>query len=352
MIPENSDPFTEIRFWLDSFKPADLESVKKTHHREAELTKPAGSLGRLEEISAWFFGFRHQYPASIENVKTLIFAGNHGITQKNISAFPANVTKQMVTNFQNGGAAINQLCQIHGSILKIIPLWLDHPTKDFSENPAMSYEKCLEAIKIGFASVGRDCDILCLGEMGIGNTSVAAALCWALFGGDASLWVGRGTGLDDAGVARKTQIIKKAYLLHEKTIKEGNPFKILCRLGGYEIAAIVGAIIAARLNHIPVLLDGYVCCAAAAIIDRAKEGGLDHCLCGHVSAEYGHRKLLHKLQMKALLDMNMRLGEGSGAVLALPLIRSALSCHNGMARFDDAHITKKKPSESEPPKLN
>jgi nicotinate-nucleotide--dimethylbenzimidazole phosphoribosyltransferase len=245
----------------------------------------------------------------------------------------------MVANFAGGGAAINQLARAAGAELDVIPLEIDRPTGDFTERAAMSEAEFLDAVSIGHASVAGDLDLVCFGEMGIGNTTTAAAIAAALFGGKAERWTGRGTGVDDAGLQRKIAAIEKALELHAEIL--GNPLKAAAAVGGRELAAIFGATLAARQLGIPVLLDGFVSTAAAAPLARLHPNGLAHALAGHVSAEAGHRGLLAALELPPLLEMGMRLGEGSGACLAVNIVRSALACHTGMASFAEAGVSEK-----------
>jgi nicotinate-nucleotide--dimethylbenzimidazole phosphoribosyltransferase len=243
----------------------------------------------------------------------------------------------MVANFQSGGAAINQLCGVSGADLDVIALDLDRPTGDFTEGPAMSAAECLEALNRGAVAVDDGADILILGEMGIGNSTVAAALAAACFGGEVRGWVGPGTGSDPAGIARKVDAIERGLKRHAGAA--GNAGAILSSLGGREQAAICGAVLAARAARIPVILDGFICTAAASVLHVADPRLLDHCLVGHASAEPGHRKLLAALGKRPVLEFDMRLGEGSGAALALGIVRAALACHNGMATFGEAGVS-------------
>lgn len=327
----------EIRALLRELPGPDLEAAAAAAAREAGLTKPAGSLGRLEGLAEWLATWQGRHPPAAERPYTAVFAGNHGVAARGVSAYPAAVTAQMVQNFISGGAAVNQLCALAGADLRVYELALDEPTRDFTEAPAMSEEDCARALSYGMAAVEEGIDILALGEMGIANTTSAAALCCALYGGEAGDWVGRGTGVDDEGLARKTQAVNQALALHRDAL--GDPFEVLRRLGGLELAAIVGAVMAARLARTPVVLDGYTCTAAAAVLHAADPGALDHCLVGHCSAEPGHRRLLERLDKAPLLDLGMRLGEASGAMLAVLLLKAACACHNGMATFAEAGVS-------------
>jgi nicotinate-nucleotide--dimethylbenzimidazole phosphoribosyltransferase len=322
-----------------SLPAGDDEAAEAVRVRQDTLTKPPGSLGRLEALVAWLARWQGRAMPRLERVAVLVFAGNHGITAQGVSPYPSAVTAQMVANFAHGGAAINQLAKTAGAELRVIPLALDSPTQDFSVAPAMNEAGFLEAVSAGYAAVAPGTDLVCLGEMGIGNTTAAAALAAALFGGDGARWAGRGTGVDDAGLARKRAAIDAGLACHAGLCRD--PLQAARALGGRELAAILGAALAARHQHIPVLLDGFVCTAAAAPLARLVPGGLDHATAAHVSAEAGHRALLEALGQSPLLDLGMRLGEGSGAALAVPLLRAALACHRDMATFAEAGVAGK-----------
>ena len=315
----------------------DDAAASAVRERQAHLTKPVGSLGRLEDLVAWLARWQRRAMPRLDRVEVLVFAGNHGVVAQGVSPFPPEVTAQMVANFAHGGAAINQLAANAGATLRVIPLALDTPTQDLSVAPAMDEAGFLAAVSAGFDAVSRDADLLALGEMGIGNTTPAAVLAGALFGGDGLRWAGRGTGLDDAGLARKRAVIDAA-LDHHAAVR-GNALGAAMAVGGRELAAILGATLAARTHGIPVLLDGFVCTAAAAPLAVLAPGGLDHAQIAHVSAEAGHRALVAALGQVALLDLGMRLGEASGAAVAIPLLRAALACHRGMATFAEAAVS-------------
>lgn len=306
--------------------------------RQAQLTKPSGSLGRLEDVVAWLAKWGGG-KLRLDRIDILVFAGNHGVTAQGVSPFPAAVTAQMVANFGAGGAAINQLAQAASATLGVVPLDLDRPTADFTHEPAMDEPTFLGAVAAGYNAVRADADLICLGEMGIGNTTAAAAIAAALYGGGGSRWAGRGTGLDDRGMARKRAAIDKALDRHAAVL--GDPLMIAAALGGRELAAILGATLAARHRAIPVLLDGFVCTAAVAPLARLRADALDHTQAAHVSAEAGHWALLDELKLQPLLDLGMRLGEGSGAALAVSILRAALVCHTGMATFAEAGVASK-----------
>ena len=333
-----STPFDDIRALLADMPGLDDKALAAAREREAQLTKPAGSLGRLEEIAEFMAAWQGGAPR-VENPLVAVFAGNHGVTARGVSPFPSSVTEAMVGNFQAGGAAINQICKTFDISLKVYELALSQPTGDITVEPALDERSCAATMAFGMEALAGKPDLLCLGEMGIGNTTIAAAIYCALYGGEAEDWVGRGTGVDDAGLARKAAAVAAAVALHRDHLAD--PLEVLRRLGGREIAAIAGAILAARIRRVPVLLDGFVVCAAAAILHALDPGALDHCLAAHVSAESAHREALRRLGKAPLLDLGMRLGEGSGAALAVGIVKGALACHVGMATFAEAGVAGK-----------
>ncbi|KTW05639.1 nicotinate-nucleotide--dimethylbenzimidazole phosphoribosyltransferase [Sphingomonas sanguinis] len=320
---------------LDSLSQPDMAARDAAAQRQGQLTKPPGSLGRLEDIAVFFAGWQGVERPRITRGRAVIFAGNHGVVARGVSAFPAEVTAQMVANFTAGGAAINALAAAAGLELSVVPLDLDRPTVDFTTGPAMSEAECLAALAAGAEAVG-DADLLVLGEMGIGNTTPAAALAAASFGGDAALWVGPGTGVDAQGLSRKAMAVTDGLTRHRAQLTSA--FEILRRLGGREIAAMAGAVLAARIKRIPVVLDGFIGTAAVAPLASANPNITAHCLSGHCSAEPGHTLLLARLGLEPILSLKMRLGEGSGAAVAVQVIRSALAAHDGMATFAEAGV--------------
>jgi nicotinate-nucleotide--dimethylbenzimidazole phosphoribosyltransferase len=330
--------FAALRAACIDLQEGDSAAAAAVDARQAELTKPPGSLGRLEEIVAWMAKWRGG-PPRLDRVDVLVFAANHGVTVHGVSPFPAAVTAQMVANFAAGGAAINQLAQAALARLAVIPLDLETPTADFTREAAMDEVAFLAAVAAGYNAIRSDADLICLGEMGIGNTTAAAALAAALFGGGGAQWAGRGTGVDDKGLARKQAAIDTALSRHIAILND--PLKLAAALGGRELAAILGATLAARRHRIPVLLDGFVCTAAVAPLHKLRPDALDHVQAAHVSAEAAHRALLDLLRLKPLLDLGMRLGEGSGAALAVSFLRAALACHTGMATFAEAGVANK-----------
>src|SRR5438477_379594 len=336
-MPEPATNLDEIRALMAHLPGPDLEAGTAAASREQQLTKPAGALGRLEELAAWLPPWRGPPPPTLDHPRTVVFAGNHGVAARGVSAYPAAVTAQMVQNFIAGGAAVNQLCRVIDADLRVYEMNLDTPTADIVEAPAMSEKECARAIAYGMMAVEPGIDALAVGEMGIANTTIAAALCMALFGGDAVEWTGPGTGVVGAALEQKREVVAAAVARHRPAAAD--PFELLRRLGGLEFAAMAGAILAARMGRVPVVLDGFSAGAAAAVLYASDPRALDHCVAGHVSAEPGHRLLLDKIGKPALLDLGMRLGEASGATLALSLLKAAVACHAGMATFAEAGVS-------------
>ena len=331
-------PFDDIRELLNSMPGADSHAAQMVSERDAQLTKPPGSLGKLEDIAEWLAAWTGRRP-QITRPLVAIFAGNHGVTKQGVSPFPSDVTAQMVSNFTNGGAAINQICIAYDLGLKVFDLALEVPTNDISEDAAMDERTCAATMAFGMESIAGGTDLLCIGEMGIGNTTIASAIYCALFGGEPRDWVGPGTGHDEKGVALKADVIARALELHKDHLHD--PLEVLRRLGGREIAAMAGAILAGRAQRIPVVVDGFVASAAAAVLYAAEASSLDHCIFAHVSAEPAHQRALDAMNKKPLLNLDMRLGEGTGAALAAGIIKAAALCHSGMATFEEAAVSNK-----------
>jgi nicotinate-nucleotide--dimethylbenzimidazole phosphoribosyltransferase len=331
--------FADLRAACLDLPSGDDEVAARVALREGSLTKPPRSLGRLEEATAWLARWQGKSPPRLDSVEILVFAGNHGVVAQGVSAYPAEVTAQMVANFASGGAAINQLARVVGAELRVIALDLDSPTADFTAEPAMDEEEFLKAVVAGHDALSRNADLVVLGEMGIGNTTSAAAIAAALFGGGGARFAGHGTGVDEAGLKRKQAAIDAGLKRHEAALND--PLGIAAALGGRELAAILGACLAARRKRIPVLIDGFVSTAAVAPLAKLRHDALDHALAGHMSAEAGHRLLLEELGLHPLLDLGMRLGEGSGAAVAVLVLRAALACHTGMATFAEARVSGK-----------
>jgi nicotinate-nucleotide--dimethylbenzimidazole phosphoribosyltransferase len=293
----------------------------------------------LEDLAEWLAAWQGRADPQVQRPLVAVFAGNHGVTAQGVSPYPPEVTAQMVANFQSGGAAINQICKTFDLGLKVFELALEQPTADITEAPALSEADCAATMAYGMEAIAGGVDLLCIGEMGIGNTTIAAAICHGLYGGAARDWVGPGTGADEAGMARKADAVARAVALHGPALSD--PLEVLRRLGGRELAAMAGAILAARHGQVPVVIDGYVASAAAAVLHAMDATALDHCVAGHVSAEPAHRALLARLGKIPLLDLGMRLGEGSGAAMAAALVKAAANLHNGMATFGSAGVSNK-----------
>jgi nicotinate-nucleotide--dimethylbenzimidazole phosphoribosyltransferase len=313
----------------------DATAIVGATARNGQLTKPQGALGRLEDLAIWYAGWRNDPRPAIRAPQVIIFAGNHGVCAQGVSAFPPEVTVQMVANFEHGGAAINQLSKAAGARMDVHALSLDTPTADFTQAPAMTEGEVVSALQAGWNAVDPAADLLVTGEMGIGNTTSAAALAAALFGGTGADWAGRGTGVDDAGLARKVAAVDAGLALHDTS----DPLEALRCLGGREIAAMAGAMAAARAYRIPVILDGFICSAAAGVLHKLHPEALDHCVAGHLSIEGAHQNLLDALGKTPLLSLGLRLGEGSGAALAITILQAAVACHSGMATFAEAGVS-------------
>lgn len=334
-----ASPYADIVDLLKLVPPGDEVAVLAVQGRDATLTKPPGSLGELERLVEFLARWQGKAKPTLDNPMIAIFAGNHGVTDQGVSAFPREVTAQMVKNFTDGGAAISQICALHELNLRVFELALELPTGDITQGPAMDDKMCAATIAYGMEAIAGRPDLLAIGEMGIGNTTVAAAIYAALYGGSGADWVGRGTGVDDAGLARKADAVNRALALHKDAL--GDPLAILARLGGREIAAMLGAIIAARAQKVPVIIDGFVATSAAAIAHAVNPASIDHCLFGHVSGEHAHPQALAAMGKTPLLNLGMRLGEGSGAALAAVLAKTALHLHYNMATFESAAVSGK-----------
>jgi nicotinate-nucleotide--dimethylbenzimidazole phosphoribosyltransferase len=334
--PRPAASLAEIRALLAALPTASATARAAADAREATLTKPAGALGRLEELAAWMATWQDRHPPSLRRPRVAVFAGNHGVAARGVSAYPPEVTAEMVRNFVAGGGAVNQICRSVDADLRVYELALEIPTADFTTGPAMAEDDCARAMAYGMMAVEQGIDLIALGEMGIGNTTAAAALCLALFGGTADDWTGPGTGVAGARRAAKRDIVAAGAALHAGA---GDGLETLRRLGGFEFAALAGAVIAARVARVPVLLDGFAATAAAAALHAIDPGLLDHCQVAHLSAEPAHARLCAALGKRPLLDLGMRLGEASGAALAIGVVRAAVACHGEMATFAEARVS-------------
>jgi len=342
-------------WWLNPCKPVDTQVVEQAQARQQQLTKPAGSLGQLEALAVQLAGMQGRVKPSLEQVWIAIFAGDHGVVAEGVSAFPQEVTGQMLLNFVSGGAAISVLARQLGASLEVVDLGtvtpsLDLPgvrhlnvgpgTANFVQGPAMTQAQGQLALQAGRDSVQRaiasGAQLFIGGEMGIGNTTAASALACALLDCPVVHLTGPGTGLNAEGVSHKAQVIGRALALHGA--QRGDALQTLFNLGGFEIAALVGAYLACAQDGVAVLVDGFICSVAALVAVRLNPDCRQWLLFGHRGAEPGHRHVLETLDAQPLLDLGLRLGEGSGAALAVPLLRLACDLHGQMATFAEAAV--------------
>lgn len=330
-------PFDDIRNLIASMPGPDEAARAMARDRQDELLKPPGALGRLEEIAIHLAAWQGKAIPTANRPMVAVFAGTHGVTAQGVSPYPSAVTRQMLDAFTAGKAAVNQICSTFEAGLRVFDLALDIPTGDITQEAALDERACAATMAFGMQAIEGGADVLVLGEMGIGNTTVAAAVCHGLYGGAPEDWVGAGTGASGDVLARKIEAVRAAVALHGAALAD--PLEVLRRLGGRELAAIAGAILSARHERVPVVLDGYVVTAAAAVLHALDPSALDHCLAGHVSAEQAHGRLLERLGLNPLLDLGMRLGEGSGGALAVAVVKAAVACHKGMSTFAEAGVS-------------
>lgn len=342
--------------WLNNpIHSLNLASAEQAGQRQEQLTKPPGSLGRLEELAITLATLQGNKNPSIENPNIVVFAADHGIAEEGVSAFPQVVTGEMIRNFSRGGAAISVLANTLQAPLKVINLGTAHPIEDlpgvshlniaagsanFAKESAMTDETLAQALQAGKDVVDKisATDLFIAGEMGIANTSSATALAAVLLNEDAALIAGPGTGLNPAGVQHKATVINAAIRKHGLSATS-KPLEVLKTLGGLEIAAITGAYIRCAQKGIPVLVDGFISSVAALVASRLQVDSLAWMIFSHQSAEPGHSRILQAMDAKPLLNLGMRLGEGSGAAVALPLLQSACTLHNSMATFAEAEVS-------------
>jgi nicotinate-nucleotide--dimethylbenzimidazole phosphoribosyltransferase len=342
---------------VSSVQPLDHDAMEAARARQQELTKPAGSLGRLEEIAIQIAGITGQPLPEIPRKAVIVMASDHGVTAEGVSAYPSEVTPQMVHNFLRGGAAINALAKYAGARVVIVDIGvaadITHPdlisrkvaygTANMVKGAAMTREQMVEAISVGVevfeAQFEQGIDLVATGDMGIGNTTASSAIAAALLQQPVSLVTGRGTGIDNRQLAHKIEVIEKA--LEQNRPDPRDPFDVLMKVGGFEIAGLVGVIIAAAARRVPVVIDGLISGAAALLAVEMQPIIRDYLFAGHRSVEQGHRLMLQQMQLAPLLDLNLRLGEGTGAVLAISIIEAALRAHNEMATFAEAGVSEK-----------
>lgn len=330
-------PFDDIRHLVSTMPGPDEAARAAARTRQGQLLKPPGALGRLEDIAVHLATWQGKAMPTMDRPMVAVFAGTHGVSERGVSPYPSAVTKQMLDAFTAGKAAVNQICAAFDAGLRVFDLALDIPTGDITREAALDERACAATMAFGMQAIAGGADVLVLGEMGIGNTTIAAAVCHGLYGGAAEDWVGPGTGASGDVLYRKVAAVREAVTFHKAALSD--PLEVLRCLGGRELAAIAGAILSARHEKVPVILDGYVVTAAAAILHALDSTALNHCLAGHLSAEPAHGRLLEKLGLTPLLDLGMRLGEGSGGAVALGVVKAAVACHKGMATFGEAGVS-------------
>jgi nicotinate-nucleotide--dimethylbenzimidazole phosphoribosyltransferase len=321
---------------LEDLPDPDESARRAVAARAASVIRPAGALERLDAVAIWLAGWQRTATPAIARPAAAIFVADHGVTREGVSAYPADVTRAMLEALRDGAATATVWARYLGVALETVDVGVGQPTGDIRLEPALSQERFQRSVGAGREAVARRrCDLSLFGEMGIGNTTAAAAVCSSLFGGPVAAWVGRGTGIDDETLSRKIRAVERAA---DRIREVTEPVELLRQVGGAELAAIAGAIVEARRRSIPVLLDGFVVCAAAAVLEVARPGALDHCLASHSSDEAGHAALLERLGKPPLLDLGLRLGEGSGALAALPLVRLAAAGVTEVATFAERRL--------------
>jgi nicotinate-nucleotide--dimethylbenzimidazole phosphoribosyltransferase len=325
-----------LRRELDQLTSPDRAAADVVRERSQNVLRPPGALRRLDEVAVHIAAWHGTSTPSIERPAVLVFAGDHGVTEAGVSNYPPDATAVMLAAVRGGVATINALAHHAGASLDVFDVGVGRPTGDIRVEAAMSPERFDDVVEVAVTAVddaaADGADLLVFGELGIGNTTISAALPAALLGGGADSWVGRGTGIDDDGLRRKRDAIEAALARIDGV---DDPIEVMRQIGGTELIAMAAACTRARRHRIPVVLDGYVSAAAVLPLHVAKPGALDHCLVGHLSAEPGHRRLLDHLGIRPLLDLEMRLGEGSGAVAALPLIKMACATVVDVATIDE-----------------
>jgi nicotinate-nucleotide--dimethylbenzimidazole phosphoribosyltransferase len=328
-------PFDDIRTLAQMLPPPDADAMAAVTAHNRNLAKPVGSLGRVEELAVWLAGWQGNPRPAITRPLLAIFAGNHGVTAQGVSPWPQGMTSEIVANYAAGGAAANQICAVGDVGLKVFELALPVATRDISREPAMDEKECAATIAFGMEAIAGGADLLCLGGFGIGNHTIAAAMLTALLGGAPEDW------LVEQGDARRNGLaaINTALALHGRSLDD--PLEVLRRLGGREFAAIAGAILAARLQRIPVVLSGIVTLAAAAVLERLGPNALDHCTAGHASPAPAHGKALAALGLTPVLSTEIALEDGAGAALAVPHLRAAAACNADMATAEQAGLSGK-----------
>jgi len=323
-----------ITSMLAGLPAADLEAAGAVRERASQVLRPLGALDRLDEIAIWLASWQRRTTPRVDAVNALVFAADHGIAFSGVSAYPPEVTEAMLRALREGVATASVMSDALEVDLSVIDVGVGRPTGDITIEPALTSARFNECWGLGREAVAAisSSDLLVVGEMGIGNTTAAAAVCAGLFGGDGEMWTGRGTGINDAGLSRKQAAVDAA---RKRVGETTDPFEVLRQVGGSELVAIAAAVTEARIRSVPVVMDGFVVSSACAALEVARPGALEHTIAGHCSAEPGHRLLLEKLGKSPLLDLGMRLGEASGALAAVPLIRLAARCVTDVATFGE-----------------
>lgn len=348
----------KIKAIISKIKPLDKGVMKKARERLDNLTKPLGSLGRLEEIAERISGIRNQLAPVIKQKVIFTLAGDHGVVAEGVSAYPSEVTPQMVYNFAKGGAGINVLARHIGARVIVVDMGVAtdleprpeivnkkvaYGTKNIARGPAMTYGQAIQSIKVGIKLVedelSKGVDIIGGGDMGIGNTTSSSAITSAITGAEVREVTGRGTGIDDAMLEHKIKIIKQALKINQPDLKD--PLDVLTKVGGFEIGGLVGIILAGAAHRIPVVLDGFIVGAAGLIAYSLAPQVKDYLFAAHRSIESGHKIILEKMELKPLFNLGLRLGEGTGAALGISIIEAATKILNEMATFEEASVSKK-----------
>jgi nicotinate-nucleotide--dimethylbenzimidazole phosphoribosyltransferase len=320
---------------LTDLPEPDADAREAVAARAATVLRPTGAFERLDAVAAWLAGWQRTDRPAVDAPHAVVFAADHGVAAAGVSAYPAEVTVAMLDALDKGAATSVAMARALGIVLDVVDVGVGRPTADLRFEPALSPERFDACVQAGVDAVARaeGSDLLVFGEMGIGNTTAAAAVAATLTDEPAERWCGRGTGVDDDGLARKIEAVDVCRA--RVRAATGDPIEILRHAGGAELAAIAGATVEARRRSIPVVLDGYVATAALAPLAFARDGALDHVVAGHRSAEPGHRHLLERLELEPLLDLDLRLGEGTGALAAVPLIRLAAVAVVDVATFQE-----------------
>jgi len=318
---------------LSDAPAADTTARDAVEERARNVLRPSGALARLDAVAAWLASWQRRARPAVERPAIVVFAADHGVAAQGVSAYPAAVTVAMLRALREGVATASAMARSIGAELHVVDAGVERPSNDITLEPALSVERFVECFEMGRSAVAAlSCDLLVLGEMGIANTTPAAAVVAAVFGGPAEQWTGRGTGIDEDGWRHKVAVVERA---RARAPADAGPIELLRELGGSELVAIAGAIVEARLRSIPVILDGFVVTSPAAALEALTPGALDHCIAGHRSPEPGHTLLLEKLAKDPLIDLGLRLGEGSGALAALPLVRLAAAAVVDVATFEE-----------------